>query len=89
MWFEARQNQEERPMIESSIREEILSEVDRLNSEQQRRVLEFARSLASLKPAGVPGKELLSFAGTIELDDLLVMSKVIEDDCEQVRADEW
>ncbi len=38
---------------------------------------------------GVPGRELLRFAGTIEPDDLILMEKAIEEGCEQVDADEW
>ena len=38
---------------------------------------------------GTPGRELLQFAGTIELDDLALMQQAIEEGCEQVDADEW
>ena len=38
---------------------------------------------------GVPGKTLLRFAGTIPADDLDLMERVIEEECEQVDADGW
>jgi len=38
---------------------------------------------------GIPGRELLRFAGTIEADDLEKMSAAIEEGCEQVDHNEW
>ena len=52
----------------------------------QRRVLEFAHALATSEPKGVPGASLLRFAGTISKEDLDLMEKAIEEDCEKVRT---
>lgn len=38
---------------------------------------------------GIPGKELLQFAGTIEPDDLALMKKAIEEDFGKVDPNEW
>ena len=38
---------------------------------------------------GVPGKNLLRFAGTIPHDDILMMQQAIQEDCERVDIDEW
>jgi len=38
---------------------------------------------------GVPGVELLKFAGLIEPNELLLMSEAIEADCRQVDLNEW
>jgi hypothetical protein len=76
-------------MINPSLQREILSELDKLGSEQQQQVLDFARTLTKMTSKGISGQELLSLAGTIELDDLAVMAKAIEDDCEQVHLSEW
>jgi hypothetical protein len=40
-------------------------------------------------PTGVPGKNLLHFAGTISASDLQEMAQAIEAGCEQVDLDEW
>ena len=56
-------------MINPLIEKQILATLNRLSDEQQRQVLDFARFLAMTKPVGVPGKELLRFAGTIPEDD--------------------
>jgi hypothetical protein len=45
--------------------------------------------LAISTPQGVAGRQLLSFAGSIAPDDLRLMSKAIEQGCEQVDTNEW
>jgi len=57
------------------ITRQILDQVDGLPYAEQRRVLDFARALAQSKMQGVPGKELVRFAGTISKEDLQ------EDEC--------
>ena len=64
-------------------------QLEQLPPEQQRQVLEFARSLAASHVRGVPGSTLLRFAGAIEPDDLEAMKQAINGDCEQVNANEW
>jgi len=46
-----------------TVKDEINEQLDKLDTPQQRQVLEFARGLAS--PAGVSSSKLLQFAGTI------------------------
>lgn len=76
-------------MINPLIEKEILSQLNKLNLEQQWQVLNYARFLAITKPIGVSGKELLRFAGTIPADDLKLMAQAIEEGCEQVDLNEW
>jgi hypothetical protein len=76
-------------MRKASIREEILAELDRLGSRQQRRVLDFARALSATRPRGKPGKALLAFAGTMSPDEAHAMALAIEEGCEKVNPDEW
>lgn len=38
---------------------------------------------------GVPGQQLLQFAGTIHTEDLKLMKQIIEEGCEQIDLDEW
>ena len=40
-------------------------------------------------PKGVPGKNLLVFAGQIPVADLRDMAQAIKADCEKVQTDEW
>ncbi len=52
-------------MIAQTVEAEIREQLSQLPVEQQRRVLEFARSLVATRVRGVPGKTLLRFAGAI------------------------
>ena len=75
--------------MSETLPEQVLEQLQALPPDHQRRVLDFARALAAPAPAGVPGKDLLRFAGAIPVDDLKRMAQAIEDGCEQVDADEW
>ena len=74
----------ESPSIPDTIRECV----ERLPGTDQVRVLEYAKSLARPR-RGVPGRNLLKFAGTISLEDLEIMRLAIEEGCERVEPDEW
>ena len=76
-------------MIPSTLEQELLEYLHNLAPEQQRQVVEFARTLAVAQVRGVPGHTLLRFAGAITPEDLAAMARTIEEDCEQVSLDEW
>jgi len=81
--------------MSESIKAEIMEQVKMLSSEQQERLLEFARLLASSPRAeapplpGTPGSNLLHFAGTIPSEELKQMTGAIEEQCERVDPAEW
>lgn len=74
----------DRPIVDK-----VVEQLKDLPQELQWRVLEFARALARSTPRGVPGQELLRFAGAISPDDAKLMREAIERGCEQVDANEW
>ena len=74
--------------MSDALKEQILAQLAGLSEDQQRRVLDFARSLAP-SPDGVAGKDLLRFAGAIEEEDLQTMSRAIEEGCEKIDPDGW
>ncbi|MFB2970027.1 hypothetical protein ACE1CD_13710 [Aerosakkonema sp. BLCC-F183] len=76
-------------MINPLIEKEIFTQLNKLSDEQQQQVLDFARFLAMKNPVGVPGKELLQFAGTISHEDAKIMLEAIEEGCGQVDLNEW
>jgi len=76
-------------MLNVTVKKQIISQMGLLDYEHQRRVLDFARALVVTCPKGVPGKQLLSLAGTIPADDLKTMEQAIEDSCEKVDQNEW
>jgi hypothetical protein len=69
--------------------EKVVEQLQGLPYELQWRVFEFTRSLAVSTPRGIPGQQLLGFAGAIPSDDLQLMRQVIQEGCEQVDAHEW
>ena len=73
----------------TSIKQEILNEVDRLPLHFQKRVLDFARSLKSTFHEGIPGKELLRFVGSMTPEEGELINRVIEEACERVDKSEW
>jgi len=73
----------------SVIAQQIIKHLDQLPFDLQQRVLDFTQALVVSLPKGVPGKQLVSFAGLIEPDDIRAMSQAIEAECEKVNANEW
>jgi energy-coupling factor transporter transmembrane protein EcfT len=71
----------------STIERQIFDELHKLAPAQQARVLDYTRSLSSVK--GVPGASLLTFSNTIDKTDLEQIAKSIEEGCEQVNPNEW
>lgn len=73
-----------------ALKTQILSQLDQMAVPEQEKVLNFARTLLAHKqPAGVPGHSLLAFAGTVEAEELELMTQAIEDDCGQIDLDAW
>ena len=76
-------------MAKPSYKEELLEQLGKLGPTEQKKLLQFACSLSKSSEAGIPGKNLLGFAGLIAMDDLHEISGIIEEDCEKVNPDEW
>ena len=75
--------------MDTPIIDKVIEQMKVLPHELQWRVLEFTRALAVSTPRGVPGRQLLRFAGTISPDDARLMREAIEQGCEQVDPNEW
>ena len=73
----------------ATIDQEIAKLLHQRPEAQQQSLLDFARELAEVKPRGIPGADLLTFAGRIPPDDLQRMSDAIEAGCEAVNLGEW
>ncbi len=74
--------------METPIVAEVIEQLKTLPQELQWRVLEFTRSLAQRTPRGMPGNQLLRFAGVIPHDDVTLMREAIEQGCERVDGNE-
>ena len=75
--------------MDISILEQVIEQLKVMPQDLQWQVLEFARTLAGSTIQGVPGWQLIRFAGAIPPDDIQLMREAIEQDCEQVDTDEW
>ena len=69
--------------------DEVVNQLKVMPQHLQWQVLGFVRALAKAEMRGVPGQQLLRFAGSIPPDDLQLMREAIVQDCERVDADEW
>ena len=76
-------------MTVQTIESAIYEQLEKLSLEQRRQVLEFARSLATPKIQGVPGRSLLRFAGIIDGADLEELKQAVEEGCEQIHPNDW
>ena len=72
--------------MDPAIERQLCEQLDQLTPDQQRQVLNFARSLAATRASGVSGQVLARFGGAIAKDDFAIMSQAIEEGCEQVPA---
>ena len=71
----------------SDINPRELKELDEYERIEHFIVMIKASNLSTVK--GVPGKQLLHFAGSIPKEDLQLMSEVIKQDCGKVDVNEW
>lgn len=73
-------------MTTSLIKDNFMAQFDKLPLDLQLRALDFVKSLI---PKGIEGKNLLRFEGIIPADDLRLITKAIEENCEKVDLGEW
>ena len=72
-----------------SVIDEVVEQLKVMPQHLQYQVLEFARTLLKTEVRGIPGKQLLPFAGSISPEDLQTMREAIKQDCEQIDINEW
>lgn len=76
-------------MVLPAIKEQILTDLDQLSPELQRRAADLIHGLISPLPKGASGRDLLRFAGTLDEESAREMREVIEQGCERVDLDAW
>jgi hypothetical protein len=74
-------------IVSEKLKSQILEQLDRLDDPQREQVLDFARRLAA--PAGTPGRNPMSFAGSIDPADLKAMAEAIQEGCEKIESNAW
>ena len=76
-------------MIDTATKNALLKEVGQLPPPLQRKVVDFAHSLAKSRPRGTPAKQLLKFAGILSPEEAKAMMDAIEEGCERIDPNEW
>jgi hypothetical protein len=71
------------------LKEQILSDLDRLSPAEQQRAAELVHLLVAPLPKGASVEALLSIAGTLGVEASHEMMQAIDSHCEQVDLDEW
>jgi len=71
-------------MVDAAVKEQILGDLERLSPAMQARAAQLVHGLVSATPRGVPGRDLLRFAGTIDAQSIREMEEAIEDGCERI-----
>ena len=74
-----------RATVEKTIHDQLVQ----LPVEKQQQVLDFVRALSRNEKVGVPGRNLLRFAGTIDRKDLIAIEEAVNEGCERIDANEW
>jgi hypothetical protein len=71
-----------------TVKEQILSDLDRLSPDQQKRAADLVHGLVASLPKGASVEDLLS-VGTLDEQAAREMTQAIEEGCERVDVDEW
>jgi hypothetical protein len=82
---------------DEEIKRGVLEQLDALDAEGKRKVLDFSRELSAReapevrrpRPVGDTGGALLTFAGTIPAEDLEEIRRAVEEDCEKIDEEGW
>jgi len=71
----------------STVERELRSRIDQLGPEEKRRLLEYSRTIGSVRPRGTPGSALRDVFGILPEEDARQMERAIEEGCERAEAD--
>lgn len=76
-------------VIDTSLKRQLLDEIERLTPEKLARVYELAHTLASPLPPGASVEDLMALAGTIDDASARQMTAAIDGAFERVDPSEW
>ena len=71
------------------IPKELISELEKLDVDDQVRVLNYVQSLNSKPSLANPGSVMRKFVGKIPREDLDLMKQAIDTDCSQIDHASW
>lgn len=76
-------------MVSPEVKERILSDLERLDPEQQQRAAELIHGLLTPLPEGASVDDLIELVGTLDDESARQMMEAIEESCERVDLDGW
>jgi hypothetical protein len=76
-------------VVVPAIKEQILSDLDRLSPAQQQRAAQLVHSLLEPLPKGGSIEGLIALAGTLDDEAAREMIAAIEEGCERIEPGEW
>lgn len=75
-------------MLQTNVRDEIITRLDGLTLDQLEKVLKLVRSMTPQLPPAQPVENLLKYIGSIPPEDLQAIAAAIEEECERVDTPE-
>jgi hypothetical protein len=76
-------------VIEPTVKERILRDLDRLSPELQHRAVELVHGLASPLPKGASVEDMIRLGGLLDEESAREMREAIEEHCERIDPSEW
>jgi hypothetical protein len=76
-------------VIDTTLKRQLLDEIERLSPEKLARVYEYAHGLASPLPRGASIDDLMALVGTIDDASARQMTAAIDEAFERVEPSEW
>ena len=76
-------------MIEPTIKEQILRDLDRLSPEQQRKALQLVHNLVTPVMRGASIEDLIPLNGILDKESAQEMRAAIEEHCERIDPSDW
>lgn len=76
-------------MIEPTIKEQILKDLDRLSPELQIRALRLVHELVDPHPRGASVEDMMALGGLFDEESAREIKEAIEEHCERIDLDEW
>jgi hypothetical protein len=76
-------------MAANTLKDRLISAIDNMSTDQQQALLQYATDI--LAPEGMPTRTFLDRLRAVNIDpnDLAIMKRAAEEDCERIDLDEW
>lgn len=76
-------------VIEPTVKEQILKDLDRLSPELQQRALQLVHNLVDPLPKGASVEEMMALGGLFDEESAREMVEAIEEGCERIDPEDW